>query len=380
MDMKHVTIGTLLLVVALSGAFAQCTMLLLDGDHLRYVEQYQDITVKLVAYSNCSDDGYELTPFSDLPVRVNSDSFILGTGSKAIMATISPGAAEPGLYTVHFLMESSQHIAREEFVVKVSETDNPLLTASAPAIMNIPENEEFGIAIAITNEDEVVLNNIVVFIDEEGQERVYADELESLQTGETKYVNFHYGPRPRGEYTLNYTVTAGEFKFRGQTVIGSSSKNYPFSTMLTIYSHDGGYLVSYMVKDIGSSKMEDLFLTVEDAPSDWSIISPSKFSLRPGETREVELVALYGESTDSPITIALYEGHTLRAEDRIDFTQARLSGTGLISFAESFELGVVVLLLGALLFFGNRLRKNAKEKNVDLRTMLPDWLDTFWPF
>ena len=380
MNWKQLSIGTILLIVAVSGAFAQCSVLLLDGDHLRHVEQYKEIKVKMVAYTNCSDAAYEITTYSDIPIRIDQDLFVLGTGSKAVMVTIAPGAAEPGLYTAHFLMKSDQDIAREEFVVKVAKTNKPLLIASAPAVMSIHENEEFDIAIAITNKDEVVLNNVMVFIDEEGVERVYADELESLQTSETKYVNFHYGPRPRGEYTLNYTVVAGEFKFRGQTLIGSSSKNYPFSTMLTIYPHDGGYLTNYLVKNIGSTKLNDLFLTVEDAPSDWSIISPSKFSLNPGETKEVELVALYGETRDVTLTLALYEGHVLRAEDTLFLSQSRLRGTGLISFAESFELGSVVLLFAALLFLGYRLRKNSKEKNIDLRSMLPDWIDSIWPF
>lgn len=377
MELKHIAIGILLLLVAAS---AQCTMLLLDGDHYRQVEQYSEIRVRAVAYSNCSLDDYSVSVFSDLPVKLDPTSLRFASGSEAIYATVAPGAAEPGLYTVHLLMESDQDIAREEFVVKVYETENPLLVAEAPAVMNIPENIEFDIAIAVTNKGDTVLNNVVAFIDEEGEDRFFAEELEKLQPDETKFINFHYDARPRGEYTLNYTVASGDYKFIGQIVVGSSSKNYPFSTIATVKGHDGGYIISYLVKNLGPTRANDLFLTVEDAPSDWQVISPSKFSLSQDETKEVELVLLYGAQNEADVHAALYEKDTLRAEDNIVLSQARLSGTGLISFAESFELGLFVLLIVGLFYFGLRLHNRSKAKNIDIKTLIPDWAESLWPF
>jgi len=372
MDARQLVAGALLLLLAASGALGACSSLALDGDHLRTVEQYNTITVKALAYS-CAADDYSITAFSDLPVHVSPAQFALGHSSTAVAVSVSPGSAEPGLYTVHLLMESGQDIAREEFVVDVAE-GVPVLVAEAPAIMRVAENEAFDIAVALENRGDATINNVVVFIDEAGQPRKYSDKLASLQPGEKKYVNIQFSPRSRGDYSLNYTAAAGEFLFRGQISLGAGIKNYPFLTMATVKSHNQGYAVEYLVKNTGSVRVSGLFLTVEDAPGDWQIISPSRFSLAPGESKEVELIAFYGKSTDSTLTLALYEGQTLRAEDTLELSQSRLLGTGLVSFADSFTLGLVVLFALALLFMAFRLQARAKAKNVSIRSLLPEWL------
>ena len=360
------------IVFLIAVASAQCTSLLLDGDHYRQVEQYQEITVRLVAYNGCNTtESYTLTPFSDLPAHLDKNGFSLGNSqSTAVYATISPGAAEPGLYTVHLLMESKQNIAREEFVVKVIKTEHPPLIAEAPAVMRIQENQDFDVAVAVTNNGTSTINNAIVFIDEAGKERRYSQEIAALQPESTEYVNFHYPPRPRGEYTLNYTVLSGSYKFVGQIVVGSSSKNYPLSTIATIGGYGKGYTINYLVKNIGPKRLNGLFLTVEDAPSDWQVISPSTFSLNPGETKEVELALAYGKDKNADVTAALYEGDTLRAEDKLVLSQARLKGTGLISFSQSFEMGLAALFVIGLIYFGRKLHKKSKEKNVSIRSLL----------
>jgi len=383
MDARQLVAGALLLrrpwtmmlciIVMLAGALGACSTLALDGDHLRTVPQYSTITFKAIAYSNCSAEDYTITAFSDLPVRVTPSAFAFGHSSKAVSVSVSPGSAEPGLYTVHLLMESRSNIAREEFVVDVAE-GVPILVAEAPAVMQVAENEGFDIAIALENRGDVTINNVVVFIDEAGQARKYSDALESLQPGARKYVNMNFGPRSRGDYSLNYTATAGELAFKGRISLGAGIKNYPFLTMATVKDHANGYAVDYLVRNTGPTRMSDLFLTVEDAPGDWDIISPSGFSLGPGESREVELIALHGKDTDATITLALYEGSTLRAEDSVELSQARLRGTGLISFADSFTLGLGVLLALAVVFLAFRLQARAKAKNVSIRSLLPDWL------
>lgn len=352
-------------------ASAQCASLLLDGDHYRQVEQYQEITLKLVAYDGCSGGNYTITPFSDLPVTIDKASFSLDGGdATAIHATVAPGAANPGLYTVHLLMESKQNIAREEFVVKVLKTDTPLLVAKAPAVMKIQENQDFDVTIAVTNKGAHTLNNVIVFVDEAGKERRYSEPIDALQPGKTEHVNFHYSPRPRGEYSMNYTVLSGSYKFVGQVVVGSSSKNYPFSTMATVDGYDKGYRILYLVKNIGPKRLDDLFLTVEDAPEDWQIISPTKFSLKPGETKEIEMALAYGKDKNAEVTVALYEGDMLRAEDKLTLSQSRLSGTGLIGFAQHFEIGIALLLLIGMFYFGHKLRRESKEKNISIRSIL----------
>ncbi len=376
--MRTSLIAILLLAAVAS---AQCSSLLLNGDHYRQVEQYQEITVKLVAYNGCPTANYTITPFSSLPVTIDKGSFSLGR-SKAIAAyaTIAPGAADPGLYTVHFLMQSKQGIAREEFVVKVRKAQHPPLVAEAPAIMRIQENKGFDFTIAVTNNGSSPMSNVMAFVDEEGQARRYSGPISVLQPGETKHISFHYGPRPRGEYTLNYTVVSGSYKFVGQATVGSSSKNYPLVTLATVKGYDSGYRISYLAKNIGPKRLDNLFLTVEDAPSDWQVISPSRFSLNPGETKEVELTLRYGKDKDAGVTAALYEGDALRAEDRVILSQSRLSGTGLFSLASSFELGLLLVLLVGVAYFGYSLRKRAMEKNIEIRSLLPEWAENLWPF
>ncbi len=334
----------------------------------------------VVAYSNCSTTEYTVTAFADIPVHLNQKTFQLAHGTKSIEARIAPGAVEPGLYTVHLLMESKQDIAREEFVVKITEAEDPLLIAETPAVMNIAENQEFDVAIAIENKGDVVLNNVVVFIDEEGETRKFSHELESLQPNEKKYVNFHYDARVRGEYTLNYTVASGEYLFKGQITVGSSSQNYPFLTTLTVRGYNEGYVLNYYVKNIGPKRMNNLFLTIEDAPTDWDVISPSVFTLAPGETKELELVTTYGKTVDATVHVALYESQTLRAENKVEFSQARLRGTGLISFADSFEIGLILMLTLLVAFFGLKLYRKTKQKNIDIRSLIPDWFESLWPF
>ncbi|MFC2174561.1 hypothetical protein ACFLQ2_01700 [archaeon] len=347
MNFKHVMLGTLLLILA-AQASSTCSSIALDGDHYRQAEQYDEFTVRLVAENKCdASTDYTVTVFSDLPVRLDASTFTLDHSAKALFASVKPGAADPGLYTVHFLMESKQDIAREEFVVKVYETEDPLLTAEAPAVIRIQETEEFDIEIAITNHDESVLNNIVAFIDEEGQDRNYAEELSSLQPGKTKTVTFNYAPRPKGDYTLNYTVTAGEYVFRGQATVSSLSDNYPVSSLITVTGHPEGYKISYTVKNVGADTLDGLFLTIEDAPTGWEIISPSQFTLTPRQATEVELIAKTGEQTDASVHVALYDDSALLAEDKLELAQARLRGTGLVSFGESFQMGLLVLLFAA---------------------------------
>ncbi|MCK4327297.1 MAG: hypothetical protein KAW41_02355 [Candidatus Diapherotrites archaeon] len=378
MNLKHIVFGLLMLIAAAHAA--QCSAISLDGDHLRYVEQYQEITVPLTATSDCLA-SYDATVFSDLPVELTPASFDIDHSTKTIKASIKPGAAKPGLYTVHILVESRQDIAREEFVVKVIETEDPLLTAEAPAVMRIQETEEFTIPVSVTNRGKTVLNNVVTFIDEKGEERRFAEELQSLQPGETKTVNFDYPARPRGEHAFNYTATAGEYRFVGQVTVTSLTDNYPLSSMITVTGHDKGYRIAYLVKNIGPNRLDSLFLTIEDAPSDWSIVSPPEFSLAPSSGAiEMELIVEPGEQDSASVHVALYEGSGLLAEDAVELSQARLSGTGLISFAESFEIGLIVLLLAVVVFLGWDLRTKARKKNISLRSLVPEWLGSYWPF
>jgi uncharacterized membrane protein len=373
-NLLQVTIGAMLLLLAT--AFGACTSVGI-GDEFVEVSQYSAKAVSLTVKNDCSGSkSYSVSVKSDVPVTAEPSDFTLSKGAtKTVTLTVSPGSLDAGLYEAVARVASSDERVDKAFAIKVLQSSQRVLSLDVPAFMRVEENKPVEVVVGLENTGKVALQNVLVRVEEEGQAPVDYKSLLTLQPEEKQYITLTLPSRSRGSYTLNVTAVSGTLKMRRQIELDVTTGGFPVISVVRVKEGEGSYVVKYLAKNAGSRTLTNLFLTVQDAPPEWEIISPSRFTLRAGESKEVELVLKYDETTDARVNLALFEGQALLTEDAVELSLAKLRGTGLISFGGSVILGLFALIVLSLLY--------VNRERIDLRVpelRAPQWLKSLWPF
>ncbi len=330
-----ITIAALLLLTA--SVLASCVELSAD-DTVIDVPQYEIRTMDIMVHQLCRGD-VGLSVVGDF-ASLSTSSIDLAQGDKGeVSLMLHPGAAEPGMYaiTVH---SNDDSLA---LAVRVTESDADPLMLVFPVIMSVSGDEPVELKLDIRNGGKKQLNNIVVFL-EENDNRTYHEELLSLSPGDKETLTFDLGERARGEYKIEVTALSGDFIKKRLLNLEVGNEGGPASVSISVDSYlKDGYSITYRVRNEDSVTLQNLFVTIEDAPLGWDITSPAPFELAPGESHDVEILVTPEGHPDTNVTLALFKSSVLLREDSVELSRTVLHGTGLITFGESLGFGLALL-------------------------------------
>jgi uncharacterized membrane protein len=334
---KKLIIAIAALIFLTASVLASCVELSAD-DTVIEVPQYEIRNVDFTVHQLCRGD-VKLSVDGDFVSLSDSDMVIPQGDKEEASLMLHPGAAEPGMYavTVH---SNDDSLA---FAVRVTESDADPLMLVFPVIMTASADEPVELEFDIRNDGTRQLNNIVVFL-EESDERTYHEELLSLSPGDKKTLSFDLGTRQKGDYRIEVTALSGDFIKKRMLNLEVGDEGGPASVSISVDSYkEDGYSITYTVRNEDSVTLQDLFVTIEDAPLGWDVRSPSSFDLSPGESRDIELLVIPDGNPDTNVTLALYKGPVLLREDYVELSRRVLHGTGLITFGESLGFGLALL-------------------------------------
>jgi len=291
---------------------------------------------------------------------------------------LAPGGIEPGIYEVIVEAKAHNETVKGSFAVKVKEAGNPL-SLKCPTVVSLLEDEPHVIWVVVENNGNAVLNNVVVF-SEEGGEKKFHDSVLSLSPGERVSIPLRLGYLSKGTHEVLIKALSGEYSFTRSVTVNVASRGEVVSTAVSVEETNdkGGYIVEYQVTNHGDEELKDLFLTVEDAPPGWDVISPPIFFLAPDETKTVELILQHGGKPEANVTISLYSRSVLIHEDPLELSLARIRGvTGLFGLPveDTVDLGLLLLLFALIVYFGY-----TEYKNPYFVPKIKRRLGSLWPF
>lgn len=298
--------------------------------------------VKLGVTNVCNSNNFTLSVSSKFPASIEPSQFWLRErGTQDLILTLSPGDIDPGLYVVTIRSSKGDE---KNLVVKVEKGENPLVMY-APSSISFREGEEVSFWIVLENKGNITLNNVVVMFEREGRKGFYENPI-TLQPGERKSVKLELGDLKIGTYDFRVKAFSGSVSFTRIVRVNVEPAYAPITTMSNVRETKDSYVIEYTVTNNGDKELKDLFVTVEDAPPEWNVISPPPFDLKPNDSTSVEVILKHDGQKEANVTVSIYSGPVLIYEEGIEITSVRLHGvTGLLFGGNAVGWGLFILLL-----------------------------------
>lgn len=362
------------LVFLLAGAMADCVEMRVQGPSVHSVDQFSSRAVRVGITNYCDDADVSLSVDADFPVVLDRDYFSLSWGeTEYFYLTLSPMNAK-GIHEVVLSADNGVDVFDEIVAVKTEEKPAPL-TIFAPTIASFNEEEVPVVWVSLNNRGDVVLNNIVL-VAEVGDKKVFYDSFLSLDSGERDSIRFSLGDLGLGSHDVEIRALAGDFSVERSLTVKVNPASVPVSTVANVRGVDGAYVVEYTVFNNGND-LENLFVTVEDAPSSWNVISPPVFDLAHNESESMEVILEHDDIDSANVTVSLYSNAMLLTEEELELYPTMAFGpTGFFLVGSSLGWGIVFFVVVGALYFVFSFVKNYKEMYEREHGEMPTW----WPF
>ncbi|MCD4740823.1 hypothetical protein K8R43_06640, partial [archaeon] len=246
-------------------------------------------------------------------------------------------------------------------------------------------DEEPAVWVKLENKGEVSITNIIVYVEEENGKEHFHDSFITLRSNSEKSVRLELTGFEEGSHYVKVKAVSGNHVSGKYLAVNVHSQGAPVSMVMNVKeSSDGSaYIIEYDVSNTGFERLEKLFVTVEDVPESWSVVSPPLFDLDVGESASMELILDHGNMPDANVTIALYSNDALLVEEHSDLRLDRIRGvTGMLLSGGSLGWGLLFLLVIGVIYlvydyYQERKARKNKEIGVPVKSKeSPSW----WPF
>ncbi|MCD6414713.1 MAG: hypothetical protein J7L23_03760 [Candidatus Diapherotrites archaeon] len=345
--MRWVIAISLAIVAIASMAAGSCLNFFVQSGEPVVVSQNSVAGVRVGVTNICDSADFNISVNSDFPASIEPNHFRLRErGTQELILSLSPGGTSPGIHEVKILSSNGEE---KSIFVKVLKGGNPLVL-HAPTSISFREGEKVSFWVVVENKGNTTLSNVVVMFERDGRKGFYDTPL-SLQPGERKAVKLNLGDLKLGVYDFTVKAFTGDISTTRVVTVKEEPTYVPVSTIINLRETSDGYVVEYTITNNADKELKDVFVTIEDAPSDWEVISPPPFDLKPNESTSVELVLKHGDQPNANVTISVYSGLSLVYEEGLEINQARLHGiTGLFLKGTALSWGLFFLLLAGVAY------------------------------
>ena len=356
MNVKFIALGTALLLLSLSTGFAACTSVRFSEDPITLNKTG---AVQVFIENDCTKkESYNVTSLSPVASSLNLQEFSLYPNEVEILALeFFPINIEEGDYQVTVRVEGNETVSATAGIRVV---ENGFVGWVLPKGLVFEESGSTRIPFAIKNPSTAPITGLVVEL-KEGNILAARSDPFSLQPGEELLKRVAIKSIPPGAHTFKIRATAGKRASTRYIDVNVTAAELPLDTVISVEQFKPDALkIKYDVRNNAQVTYKELFLTIDNAPEAWEVISPSAFDLAPKERKQVSLVVYHDGLAD--FTVALYKGGALMAGDTL--TVSDISPvTGLITLGDPTD-AILFLAVVACFLFLRREWKKAKRKKI----------------